>query len=68
MLSASYGYVDNDHSGVKKLGDGDGADGVRASTEYIVVSTRSKSRPLQRPEQLLKEFERGGGGSEADKD
>ena len=68
MLSASYGYVDNDHSGVKKLGDGNGADGVRASTEYIVLSTRSKSRPLQRSEKRLKEFEGGGGGSEADKD
>ena len=68
MLSASYGYVDDDHSGVKKLGDGDGADGVRASTEYIVLSTRSKSRPLQRSEKLLKEFEGGGGRGEADKD
>ena len=44
MWSASYGYVDDDHSGVKKHGDGDGADGVRASTEDIVLSTIEGTR------------------------
>ena len=37
MWSASYGYVDDDDSDVKKYGDGDGGDGFRASTEYIVL-------------------------------
>jgi hypothetical protein len=46
LWSASYGYVDDDHSDVKKYGDGDGGDGFRVSTEYIV---------------LLKIFEGGGG-------